>query len=387
MGTPLEAPVFSHAQGSDIYTVAGERCLDLVMGFGSAFLGHAHPRVTARLQEQAGRLLNCARQPTDVGLRADELVARILPSGMRLGGFCSTGMEVAEFAMRVAATHTGRSHFAGFAHSMHGRSAMTAGLCWENAAIHPQHLHMLPFVDAASEAAILESLATLLRKREVAALFIEPIQGSHGACEASLDFYREAIALCRECGTLCVFDEILTGLYRTGPTFYSDRLDARPDVMLFAKCIGNGFPVTALALAPQVAIKPQAFAGSTFAANPLAMAAVEGTLTAMQEMPMQARVESFGRIIGTTLAGLREAGATLRGRGAIWCLDLGPRIRAGEAIVAIRAAGVLVGSTAGVIRLLPAATLEPERLQDACRQIVRACEAACAPLRAAKEAP
>lgn len=376
MSTPLEAPVFSHAHGSDIYTVAGERRLDLVMGFGSAFLGHAHPLVTTHLQEQAGRLLNCARQDTDVRLRADALLSGLLPRGMRIGGFCSTGMEVAEFAMRVAATHTGRAHFAGFSHSMHGRSAMTAGLCWENAALHPQNLHTLPFVDAAGEGAILEQLAALLRKRQVAALFVEPIQGSHAACEASADFYREAIALCRETGTLCVFDEILTGLYRTGTTFYCNRFDEAPDLLLFAKSMGNGFPVSALALAAHIPVRPEAFPGSTFAANPLAMAAVEGTLTAMKGMPMEALVESLGKVIASTLAGLRDAGATLRGRGAIWCLDLGKRIQKDEAIASIREAGVLVGSVGGVIRLLPAATLEPSRLEDACRQLVRACEGA-----------
>ena len=116
MSKALEAPVFSHGIGSDIYALAGERLLDLVMGFGSAFLGHAHPLVTARLQEQAGRLWNCARQTTDVRLRVDALLAELLPQGLRVGGFASTGMEVAEFAMRVAATHTGRAHFAGFSH-------------------------------------------------------------------------------------------------------------------------------------------------------------------------------------------------------------------------------------------------------------------------------
>ena len=377
MSKALEAPVFSHGIGSDIYALAGERLLDLVMGFGSAFLGHAHPLVTARLQEQAGRLWNCARQTTDVRLRVDALLAELLPQGLRVGGFASTGMEVAEFAMRVAATHTGRAHFAGFSHSMHGRSAMTAGLCWENAPLHPDKLHRLPFIDEAGEDVILEELSGLLRKRQVAALFVEPIQGSHLAYEASADFYRQAIALCRESGTLCVFDEILTGLYRTGTTFYCNQLGESPDILLFAKNMGNGFPVSALAVAEPIAIRAEAFPGSTFSANPLAMAAIEGTLTAMKALPMAALVESAGETIATTLGGLHDAGATLRGRGALWCLDLGKRIRRDEAIAAIREAGLLAGSVGSVIRLLPAATLEPARLQEACRHLVRACEAAC----------
>ena len=377
MSMASEAPVFSHGSGSDIYTLAGERRLDLLMGFGSAFLGHAHPLVTAKLQEQAGRLWNCARLATDGRLRVDALLAELLPQGLRMGGFCSSGMEAAEFAMRVAATHTGRSHFAGFSHSMHGRSAMTAGLCWENAPLHPDKLHRLPFIDEAGEGAILDQLGDLLRKRHVAALFVEPIQGSHLAYEASEDFYRKAMALCRENGTLCVFDEILTSLYRTGTTFHFDRLGELPDVLLFAKNMGNGFPISAVAVGRDIAIRAGAFPGSTFSGNPLAMAAIEGTLTAMRGLPMGALVERLGQTIAATLAPLKGCGVTLRGRGALWCLDLGDRIRKEEAIAAVHDAGVLIGSVGGVIRLLPAANLDPARLQEACGHIVRACEAAC----------
>jgi acetylornithine/succinyldiaminopimelate/putrescine aminotransferase len=377
MSIPLEAPVFSHGQGSDIYALDGKRHLDLVMGFGSAFLGHANPAVVAGLQEQAARLWNCARQATDVRLRAEALVSELLPQGMRIGGFCSTGMEVAEFAMRVAATHTGRDSFAGFARSMHGRSAMAAALCWENAPLHPGHVHTLPFVAEAGEDRILEELAALLRRRSTAALFVEPIQGSNAAFEASAGFYRQAIALCRETGTLCVFDEILTGLHRTGTTFFCSHLDATPDILLFAKNMGNGFPASALAVADHIPIRPQALPGSTFSNNPLAMAAIEGTLTAMKELPMASLVESIGRTVAGTLGDLGDAGATLRGRGALWCLDLGPRIRRDEVVASMREAGVLVGSTDGVIRLLPASTIEPARLQDACRQLAHACRGAC----------
>jgi acetylornithine/succinyldiaminopimelate/putrescine aminotransferase len=123
-------------------------------------------------------------------------------------------MEAAEFAMRIAATHTGRREFAGFAQSMHGKSAMTAALSWRNAPLQPNNVHILPFVAQAEEGEILDALSRLLRTQRIAALFVEPIQGTNAAREASIDFYQCAIVLCREDGTLCVFDETLTAQNR-----------------------------------------------------------------------------------------------------------------------------------------------------------------------------
>ena len=101
------------------------------------------------------------------------------------------------------------------------------------------------------------------------------------------------------------------------------------------------------------------------------------TLTEMKQLPMASLVESIGRTVAGTLGDLGDAGATLRGRGALWCLDLGPRIRRDEVVASMRKAGVLIGSVDGVIRLLPASTIEPARLQDACRQLAHACRGAC----------
>jgi 4-aminobutyrate aminotransferase-like enzyme len=212
--------MLSGGSGSFVTTADGRKLLDLAMGFGSVFLGHAHPAVTASVQRQVAGLWNCSRIATPGQARIDALLSELLPRGMRPAGLYSTGMEAAEFAMRVAATHTGRDGFAGFARSMHGKSAMTASLCWPNAPIRPRTQHLLPFVAEASEPEILDGLVRLLRTQSVAALFIEPIQGSNGAHQASDDFYRKALAACREHGTLCVFDEILTGLYRSGTAFF-----------------------------------------------------------------------------------------------------------------------------------------------------------------------
>jgi acetylornithine/succinyldiaminopimelate/putrescine aminotransferase len=125
-------------------------------------------------------------------------------------------------------------------------------------------------------------------------------------------------------------------LRRTGTTFYVNRLNEPSDILLYAKCLGNGFPVSALALADHIPVRSEALPGSTFAGNPMALAAVEGTLTAMASLPMGERVSSIEAIVRSALGELQETGATLRGRGALWCVEFGDRICMENAHVAIR---------------------------------------------------
>lgn len=376
MSHPPPPLVLSHGAAHRVYTPDGRALIDLELGFGSAFLGHAHPAVTAALQAQAGRLMSCGRHPTPATQRVQALLAARLPAGMRPAGLYSTGMEVAEFAMRIAAVHTGRREFVGFARSMHGKSAMTAALCWENAPLHPDGLHVLPFVADAAEADILQALEDRLRGRRVAAVFIEPIQGTHAAHEASTAFYAQALALCRAHGSLCVFDETLTGLYRTGTAFYADRLPQGPDILMFAKSLGNGFPVASLALAEPVQVPAAALPFSTFSGNAMALAAVEATLQAMDALPMTALVDTIGAQMAELRPRLQASGVVLRGRGALWSLAFDQAATAARAAEAVVAQGLLVSSGGAAIRVLPSATLPPELLATACDALAVGCAAA-----------
>lgn len=373
MNASPDLPTLSHGRGSFVYGTDGREWIDLVMGFGAAFLGHSHPGVTEALHRQAERLLSCGRYPTEGDAAVEVLQAGILPRGLRPAGLASSGMEAAEFAMRLAATHTGRHEFAGFARSMHGKSAMTASLCWSNAPLRPGSVHTLPFIDTLDEAAVLDALHRCLRSRHIAALLIEPVQGSNGAHQASAGFYARAMALCRAEGTLCIVDEILTGLYRTGPAFFCDAAPEPPDMLLFAKNMGNGFPVSALALAQHIQIGPQALPGSTFAGNPFALAAVQATLECMAGLPMTALVLALEATARRHFEPLRPLGVRLRGGGALWCLELAPGLDAARMAARIRDAGILVSLNGRVIRLLPAATIAPDLWDQACARIANAC--------------
>lgn len=359
--------------GDRVRTVDGRTLIDLELGFGSAFLGHAHPGVTAALQAQAAQLLACGRRPTQHSDVVQALLAARLPAGLRPAGLYSTGMEVAEYALRVAAVHTGRHEFVAFARSMHGKSGMTAGLCWPNAPLRPGGLHTLPFVDDAGEDDILQALEDRLRGGRVAALLVEPVQGSNLAHEASVDFYAQAIALCRAHGSLCIFDETLTGLHRTGPVFYASRLPLWPDMLIFAKCLGNGFPVSSLALSDAVEAPVAALPSSTFSANALALAAVESTLAAMDALPMVALVQAHEAQFQALRSRLQDSGVVLRGRGALWSLAFAQPEAAARTAAAAVARGLMVSSTGRSIRLLPSATMPPALLAQACDTLASCC--------------
>ncbi|MGV8932435.1 MAG: aminotransferase class III-fold pyridoxal phosphate-dependent enzyme [Luteimonas sp.] len=360
-------------EGSIVLTRDGRRLIDLACGFGAVFLGHVHAEIVGEVQSQLGRIWSGGSYPTAIQEEAKDLITAILPPGFKPCGIYSTGMESVEFAMRVAASYTGRKHFVGFARSMHGKSALTAGLCWENASIGSDRAHILPFLDEKTEAEILERLEALLEGGTIAAVLVEPIQGSNGCLQASPWFYQQLIELCRQHGALSVFDEILTGLYRTGPRFCTDLLPVLPDVLIFAKCIGNGFPVSTVAVLEHIDILPAALPGSTFAGNSLAAAAVAATLRVMQRLPMPALVANIESVMQEELQSCRLAGIGMRGRGALWALELGPHVEMGPLLQDIRECGVLVTSQKRFIRLLPAANIDAQLLRNGCQHIARAC--------------
>ncbi len=374
-------PALAHGKGSAVFTAEGARLTDLLNGYGAVFMGHGEDTIVAALKAQADRLWTCGRCPTEIFGAASAAVQALLPGDLQFGGFYSTGMEAAEFAMRVAARHTGRRNFVAFGRSMHGKSIATAALSWPNAAVGVDGIQALPYVDVNSEAEVLAGLSRHLQAHSVAAVFVEPIQGSNSGHAGSARFHAELLTLCRRHGALCIFDEILTGLYRTGPVFVAAELPVLPDIILFGKSMGNGFPVSAVALQPNIVVTADCLPGSTFAANPLACAAVLATLGLMHTADLPSRVRAIEAVVRHRFAGLGASGVTLRGRGALWLLELAPSFDLAALARGLLGAGVLIGGAAGSMRLLPGAMIELAELDRACVLIA----AACAPAHAAPE--
>ena len=307
MFTQTWLPKIARAENAFLFDEQGRRFFDLFSGHGAVWLGHCNGAIAAALRLQLDRAWLVGGLATGMADEAKRLLESFFPESHKLAGFCSTGMEAAEFALRIARVHTGRLDAAGFDRSMHGKSLAMAQVTWDNHnGVNIPFLHRLPFLSSRSEPEILRELGELLAGRRISAVFVEPVQGSGGGYAASKDFHRRLFDVCRETGTLLIFDEILTGFYRTGSPFFFSDLGFVPDIILVGKAIGNGFPVSGVVVPQEFQIQPAMLPGSTYSGNPLACCAVLNTLRQMQSMNLPRLVAGIEKTIVDSLAPLND---------------------------------------------------------------------------------
>ncbi|HYY42995.1 MAG TPA: aminotransferase class III-fold pyridoxal phosphate-dependent enzyme, partial [Pyrinomonadaceae bacterium] len=286
--------VAARGAGAWIETDAGERFLDLYGGHAVCATGHCHPHVVAALQAQAGQLLFYSNLVySDVRARAAEALVKRAPAPMTKAFFCNSGTEANENAMRMARMRTGRANIITFTGSFHGRTAdaISATFLGKYRELGrpnvPGHL--------CAEFGSLESVAALADET-VAAVLLEPIQSMAGVRAASPEFFRALRALCDERGLLLIFDEVQTGVGRTGEWFFAGSAAAGgvvPDIITLAKALGSGVPVGACLTTDAVAasIKENDL-GTTFGGGMLAMAVVCATLEAIEQDDMLANTRA-----------------------------------------------------------------------------------------------
>jgi acetylornithine/succinyldiaminopimelate/putrescine aminotransferase len=360
-------PRIIRSENDILFAEDGQRYIDMFSANGTTWLGHANKNIVTRVAEQLERVWITGGLGTAIYDEAKAMVETFFPSTHRLGGLYSTGMEAAEFAIRIARVVTKRNGVVGFEKSMHGKSMATAYLGWDNKdRLHLPSFYRLPFVPSCSEEEILRQLKQALASNSVSAVFVEPLQGSGGGWMASKHFYQEVYYLCQESHALLVFDEILTGFYRTGEAFVFTELGFTPDIILVGKAMGNGFPVSGVVVNRKYAIQKKMLPGSTFAENPLASAAVAATLQQMRALNLFKRVAELEDTIIDCFSCLREIGFTLRGKGALWIIELSAEMTIEEIAINIYRRGVFVSYVGHLIRILPAATIEISNLEKAC---------------------
>jgi acetylornithine/succinyldiaminopimelate/putrescine aminotransferase len=364
----MDTPCIVTADNDILVDDKGRRYIDLFTGHGATWLGHCNPEARAAVAEQLGKIWLSGALRTPVLAEATALVESFFPASHFLAALYSTGMEAAEFALRIARGITRRNGVVGFARSMHGKSLATAQLGWDNQNDVPW-LRRLPFVPVAPEDEILRRLGAALACGEVGAVFIEPLQGSGGGHAASAAFCREVARLCRQQGAILIFDEILTGFHRTGPAFWFAELGFVPDVVLIGKALGNGFPVSGVVLNKEHEVRQEMLPGSTYSGNPLAAAAVLATLRQMRRLDLPGKVARIEEIVLKMLAPLREAGVELRGRGALWIIEPPSGADVFPIVANIYRRGVCVGHAGRFLRILPAATIDIANLRTACAVI------------------
>jgi acetylornithine/N-succinyldiaminopimelate aminotransferase len=369
---------FERGEGVWLTATDGERYLDLTSGIAVNALGHAHPALIAALTEQAGKLWHVSN------------LYRI-PEGERLGKrlcdftfadfvfFCNSGAEALEGAIKMARKHQSASghperfRIITFEGAFHGRTLTTLAAGGQKKYLEgfgpvAEGFDQLPAGD-------LKAVEKLLGP-ETAAILIEPIQGEGGVRVIAPQFLRGLRDLCDKHGLLLIFDEVQTGVGRTGVLFAHQRLGVTPDIMAIAKAIGGGFPLGAF-LGTEEAAKGMTPGthGSTFGGNPLAMAVGNAVLDVVTAPGFLERVQQLGLRFKQRLSELKDRFpqviAEVRGEGLLMGLrTVGPT---SEFVDALRAEKLItVGSGDNVVRLLPPLIISDAEVVHALDGIERA---------------
>jgi acetylornithine/N-succinyldiaminopimelate aminotransferase len=370
---------FERGDGAWLTAINGERYLDFTSGVAVNALGHAHPQLVAAISEQVGKLIhvsNLYRIP-----EAERLAARLCAASFAdLVFFCNSGAEAAECAIKTARKfHAAngqleRYRIITFEGAFHGRTLATLA-----AGGQKKYLEGFgPVVDGFDQMPFGDLAAT---KRAIgpatAAILIEPIMGEGGVRVVPHEFLRALRSLCDEHGLLLVFDEVQTGVGRTGELFAYQRTGVVPDIMALAKALGGGFPLGAC-LATAAAGKGMTAGthGSTFGGNPLAMAAAHAVLDVVLAEGFLDHVRHCGLLLKQRLAEIKDrfpaVVAEVRGEGLL--IGLRAVVPNGELVDELRAEKLItVAAGDNVVRLLPPLIVSDTEIAEAARRLERAC--------------
>jgi acetylornithine/N-succinyldiaminopimelate aminotransferase len=372
---------FERGEGAWLTTTTGERYLDFTSGVAVNALGHAHPRLVEAISAQAGKVLhvsNLFRIPEGERL-AERLCAESFADYVF---FANSGAEAMECAIKTARKYHAvngapeRVRIITFEGAFHGRTLATLA-----AGGQKKYLEGFgPVVEGFDQVAF-GDLAAVKRVLgpTTAAILIEPIQGEGGVRVAPHQFLRELRELADANGLLLIFDEVQTGLGRTGDLFAYQHTGVTPDIMALAKALGGGFP-TGACLTTAAAAKGMTAGthGSTFGGNPLAMAAGNAVLDVMLAPGFFDHLRRIALLLKQRLAEMKDRHpgviAEVRGEGLL--IGMRAAVPNGQFVDALRAEKLLtVAAGDNVVRLLPPLIVAEAEIAEAVNRIDRAASA------------
>lgn len=350
-------------EGVWIYTDNGDRYLDLYGGHAVAGTGHCHPHVVKALREQAGQLLFYSNLVySGARARAAEKLVSIAPEPLTKAFFCNSGTEANENAMRMARMATGREQIITFSGGFHGRTAdaISATFLGKYREIGKPNVPGHIEAEFGNIASVRE-----LADESVAAIMLEPIQSMAGVRMAPPDFYRSLRTLCDERGIVLIYDEVQTGIGRTGEWFFAGSEaggSVVPDVVTLAKALGSGVPVGACLVRDAIAsgIKENDL-GTTFGGGMLAMAAVQATLEAIEMDQMLANVKRVEAYLRKRLEEIEEVVA-VHGSGLLLGIEFAQKAAPIHQALLDRKIITGTSSNPNVLRLLPPLCLQEEHV-------------------------
>jgi 4-aminobutyrate aminotransferase-like enzyme len=374
----LHPVAYESGRGVTLTDVDGNRYLDFSSGIVITNLGHAHPRVAEAIGRAARELDNVHDFATPHKVRALEALDAVTPPGMSLFTFFSSGTEAIEGAMRVARAITGRFGFVSFHNDYHGRTGGAASVTASRAsnALRDAGSYLLPSghayrcafcagsCDLRCASFVGQSVAQNL-PGQLAGVVMELVTNGNGATTYHPGYVAEVAEQIRAAGGVVIADEIATGFGRTGSWFASTAEGIVPDVMTIGKGMGNGFPVTAIAVRDEYAgALAASFPSTSYGGNPMACAAVSEVVAIMQQDDLVAHCAELGE---RALAQMAEMAARhpiigeVRGRGALLAIELvkdpttkEPFVEAGNFVYQAAFRRGLAWATAGhILRITP----------------------------------
>ena len=404
--------VIDRGEGSWLTTTDGERYLDYSSGIGVTNTGHAHPRVVAAIQAQAARILHAQQNITyhEPGLRLYERLRHVLPppaDGSEWGAFLSnSGAEAVEASVKLARVATGRPVIIGFRYGYHGRTGQTMALTTAKD-VYRGHFEPLPGsvyhtaypycyrwsggAHAPDEACVCDWEAQLdltfhqyVYPEHVAAVIVEPVLGEGGYLVPPPGFLPRLREITRQHGILLIADEVQTGFGRTGEMFAVQHWGVEPDILVMAKGIASGLPLSGiLARRPILDTLPPGTHGGTYGGNVVSCAAANATLDVIEDEGLVSNARERG---AQFLAGLRalapkyESIGDIRGLGLMLALefvkpgegdgrvpdpDLAKRVQA-EAL-ARKLIVLTAGTYVNVVRIVPPLVTTADEVELALR--------------------
>ena len=337
-GVGVLTQVFAaRAENSEIWDVEGKRYIDFAGGIGVLNTGHRHPKVMAAVAGQLEKFTHTCYQvmPYPGYVALAEKLNEITPGRFpKKTSFFSTGAEAVENAVKIARAATGRSGIIAFSGAFHGRTMMAMALTGKVAPYKagfgpfPPEIYHAPFpieLHGVSVEEALHAINTLFKAdidpTRVAAVIIEPVQGEGGFYVAPPKLMRRLRELCDEHGMLLIADEIQSGFARTGKLFAMEHYGIEPDIIVTAKSLAGGFPLSAVTgRADVMDAAPSGGLGGTYAGSPVAIAAALAVIEVIRDERLVERANQLGgeikSLLGRLQADLPQI-AEVRGLGAM----------------------------------------------------------------------
>ncbi|WP_115891807.1 aspartate aminotransferase family protein [Haloferax sp. Atlit-48N] len=362
-----EKPIaIESGEGPYLYSDDGTEYLDFGASYAVAALGHSHPAVTSAIQEQAAKLTYVqASYPVEVRTELYEKLATLAPGDISNVWLCNSGTEANEAAMKFARSATGRQKIVATKRAFHGRTLGSLALTWKQKYKKPYEpvAGGVEFVSYGDEAELAEAVDD-----ETAAVFLEPIQGEGGINPATAEYLQTARDLTEDAGAALVFDEIQTGIGRTGSLWACENAGVVPDILTSAKGIANGLPLGATLCADWIA-DGAASHGSTFSGGPVVCAAANATLDTIVEQDLPGHAAAVGDYLTTELeAAVEEHDLPVREvRGDGLMVGVEVKRGANRTLKHLALSEQLLALPAGrtVVRFLPPLVIEEEHADRA----------------------